>query len=91
MQYPQPDNIQYTDGHVTAIRVNNSFNQLVENDIFNENALNWISACCPGPKRYDETDFDTAINGYKAWRKLPDEDLAILHKVEQDLSSSLVV
>ena len=95
LPYPEDRNVSYTEGTViNAIRLNNTFNQLVDNDKAVVNQLLGLSGTIAGPKKYDQNDPTDIVmmhdveDGYKVW-KLNDGNLEILHKHDCDMQQSI--
>lgn len=89
--YQSIKNIQYTgtDGNITAARINNSFQQLLDNDLVLQNQFKNMESFSPGPKNYDAESINNAGNGYKAWKNNIESDIQILRKAYKDLSSTV--
>lgn len=74
--------------NITHVDVNNAMRQLLENDLYIENALNSTSSYIVGPKT--DKNLDEKPNGYKTYGGLATaETLEVLHKVDKPLSSTI--
>lgn len=72
--------------------INNNLQKLTDNDLFIERQLKKDDIYQIGPKKFNESDISSAIDGYKCWneniRSL--ESLSILHKSVYELSNSII-
>lgn len=74
---------------LNATDINNSMQQLLDNDLYVEAQLNAMSSYVEGPKRGDEDTIKTAPDGYKFYGSIETADcLDILRKVETPLSAT---
>lgn len=94
--YSNEQNIAYADGtSVNAIRLNNTFKQLVDNDKIIEHEIIQLSNHVAGPKKYNQDDISeqqdlyNAENGYKVWLVSSNNGIQIGHKVDNDLQKSI--
>lgn len=86
LPYPDQLAVRYAnDTTITAARLNNTFNQLVDNDKVIEYQLAHMSSYNAGPKTYDERAIYAGEDGYKAWKNDDDDQLSILRKVDRPL------
>jgi len=84
LPYSDPLAVRYAnDTTITAARLNNTFNQLVDNDKVIEYQLAHMSSYSVGPKAYDERAVYAGDNGYKTWKNDDDDQLSILRKVDR--------
>ena len=85
--------VKYQNGTaIDSINLNNTFNQLVENDLYIEKQLTFLSDYQVGPKVFDGSISTTQVDGYKYWAGLDeDANLSILHKANEELSNTLDV
>lgn len=85
------ENVKYysSDSSIPALRLNNTFQQLLDNDIYLENSLNNLSSYIPGPKAYDEAAIEAGAEGYKVWGPEADTQLSILRKVDVPLEDTI--
>lgn len=82
-----------TNQNINAITLNNTFQQLVDNDLFNERHLIVYNNSSYGAKISSDIDEYSALNGTKIFDKNIsnlNSSLEIYKKVEQPLSSTLV-
>jgi len=76
--------------NTNAAEMNNIAQQLLDNDLYLEAALNDASAYSIGPKIYDESTIAQMPNGYKVFGNIKTSNcLDILRKVDDPLSSTL--
>ena len=76
--------------NTNVVEMNNIAQQLLDNDLYLEAALNDASAYSIGPKLYDETRIAQMPNGYKVFGDIKSANcLDILRKVDDPLSSTL--
>ena len=77
---------------IDAITMNNSLNQLVDNDLYIEKYLTNLSSYQYGPKTYDSTVSQTYDDGTKYWTGMGiDEQPQILHKINKPLSTTISI
>lgn len=82
--------LQSNNPSINSIDVNNSLQQLLDNDLYLESKLTNTSSYIIGPKVYDENTIEYMQNGYKAYGDIHNsEELDILHKVDKELSSTV--
>lgn len=90
LPYLYPGHIAYeTATNISQANLNNTFTQLVDNDLYIENKLANDYAYAIGPKAYSKDAVDAADNGYKTWGSANSYELSILQKIELPLQESL--
>ena len=90
LPYSQTGHVQYETGtNISQANINNTFIQLVDNDLYIENKLANDYEYLIGPKVYNKDVVDAADNGYKTWGSFNSAELSILHKEELDIQQSL--
>lgn len=90
LPYAYPGHVQYETGtNISQTNINNTFIQLVDNDLYIENKLANDYAYTIGPKVYNKDVVDQAEDGYKTWGSFNSAELSVLHKVDLSLKDSL--
>lgn len=75
---------------INAVDVNNLAGQMVDNDLYIENALKNLSSSSIGPKILDSSTIASQSDGYKVFGDLKQmNNMRILHKVEIPLSATI--
>lgn len=97
LPYPDEATVRYAGGtSINAQRLNNTFNQLADNDRFVANQLIALSGAVAGPDYYNpgspssKFKMESALDGYKAWQNGSNDDLSIIHKIDRDLQNSVI-
>lgn len=75
--------------NISQTSLNNTFQQLVDNDLYIENKLANDYAYQIGPKPYNESKIAEADDGYKTWGPAGSYELSIVQKNELSLQESL--
>ena len=78
----------YSTNNVNFSNLNNSFQQLLDNDLYIENYLNGKSSSV-GPKSRD--NMDTDVNGTKYWGDAQNDDIEILRKEQLGIADTVEV
>lgn len=90
LPYLYPGHVAYETGtNVSQANLNNTFIQLVDNDLVIENKLANDFNYTIGPKPYNEAAIDGADDGYKTWGSFNAYELSVLHKKELSMQDSL--
>lgn len=76
---------------INSLNLNNSFQQLRDNDLFVQDNLNQLSGGQIGPKNYD-SQVDDFFDGYKYWYGTDaSEPLSILHKINEKPENTIEI
>lgn len=93
LPYSRPGEVGVRYNQTVSESINDSFNKLVENDLFIERQLNDVNNYEKGPKTYSEQLMRFGADGTKTWNDdlldSPDTQISILHKYVLPVSSTL--
>jgi len=89
MPYDTEEDISLKANQIIYTSINNNFQKLVDNDLYTEKRLLDRYNYPIGPEAYSDSRVSSSPDGYKIWDGMKADTLSILHKHENDISSTV--